>query len=447
LPQASSHHRHLAAQGEPPDVLGPDDADALAFLCALTAAQEFGESKVQDEVRKRLEKAGCQVEAIDYDPADVPVIGEFASERARVQGIRTNVVARLKGSADRRSLLLFAHPDSEPFVYLDQWAHNPFAGTVENDRFYGWGVADDLAGIAAATLAIERAARTGKELGDVIMASVPSKRHARGIAAVLHSGTTADASLYLHPAESGAGLNEIKAFASGHLEFRITVDGQLPDTTEPGHTAFSHLAVNPVDKALVVINALNQLGAERAARVHNATLDEAVGRSTNLMVSNLSCGDDGKFGRINPTCVIGAAVSFPPEESMAGVQAQIETSLAACAASDPWLSDHPPQLEWVSGVTGAHCPADHPLYQTAARAVAAITGQEPHVNPMHTSSDIRNPAVQKGIPTIGLGGLGGSLSQNGKTDEWVNLADYFRTIDATAAIIADWCGSPRAAQS
>ena len=63
---------------------------------------------------------------------------------------------------------------------------------------------------------------------------------------------------------------------------------------------------------------------------------------------------------------------------------------------------------------------------------------------MHTSSDIRNPAVQKGMPTIGLGGLCGDLSQNGRHDEWIDVADYLRTIDATTAIILDWCGSPRA---
>jgi acetylornithine deacetylase len=50
---------------------------------------------------------------------------------------------------------------------------------------------------------------------------------------------------------------------------------------------------------------------------------------------------------------------------------------------------------------------------------------------MHTSSDIRNPIVQKSIPTVGLGGLCGDLTQNGRHDEWVDVADYLRTIAAT----------------
>jgi hypothetical protein len=50
-------------------------------------------------------------------------------------------------------------------------------------------------------------ARTGRTLrGDVMMCSTPSKRHANGVTAVmqqLEMAGSADAALYLHPAESG----------------------------------------------------------------------------------------------------------------------------------------------------------------------------------------------------------------------------------------------------
>lgn len=41
------------------------------------------------------------------------------------------------------------------------------------------------------------------------------------------------------------------------------------DTTEPGHVAFAHLAVNPLDKALQLRDAIYKLGEERARRVHH----------------------------------------------------------------------------------------------------------------------------------------------------------------------------------
>ena len=81
-----------------------------------------------------------------------------------------------------------------------------------------------------------------------------------------------------------------------------------------------------------------------------------------------------------------------------------------------------------------------PLYGVVADAIRRVTGEAPFVNPLHTSSDIRNPILQAGIPTVGLGPLGGNLTQNGFTDEWVDVADYRRSVEVAAAVIAGWCG-------
>jgi acetylornithine deacetylase/succinyl-diaminopimelate desuccinylase-like protein len=64
----------------------------------------------------------------------------------------------------------------------------------------------------------------------------------------------------------------------------------------------------------------------------------------------------------------------------------------------------------------------------------------PEINPLHTSSDIRNPMVQSGIPCVGLGPLCGDLTQNGGRDEWVDEADYRRGVAVVAALITLWCG-------
>ena len=60
------------------------------------------------------------------------------------------------------------------------------------------------------------------------------------MSALLHGGLRADAAVYLHPAESGVGMREIKAFCLGQLDFRITVQGQPPPTNEISHLAFTH---------------------------------------------------------------------------------------------------------------------------------------------------------------------------------------------------------------
>ena len=205
----------------------------VAFLQGLIRASRGGEAAVQRCVADRLRQIGCVVEEIRYRPADVVLKNEFAAEPAMNLEERDSVVGRLPAKGSGRSLIFFAHPDGEPVRNVETWRHDPFAAIIDDGRLYGWGVADDLAGVAAAVAALEALVGAGlRPLGDVIVASTPSKRHARGVAALMNHGFGADAAIYLHPAESGKGMHEIKAFAAGQLEFRIIVQGQFPPTTQ-----------------------------------------------------------------------------------------------------------------------------------------------------------------------------------------------------------------------
>jgi acetylornithine deacetylase len=338
-------------------------------------------------------------------------------------------------------LLFFAHPDSEPIAGIEVWNHPPFAGEIDQGRLHGWGVADDLVGVAMMLAVLESVLSAGfKPKGTVILASTPSKRRAQGIISILNQGHVADGAVYLHPAESGGGLQEIKAVTSGLLRFRLTIAGKPPDTQEPSHTAFHHLAIDPLDKAWIVYSALRDLAAQRVYNVHYQPLEEAVGRSTNLHIAYMHYGDEDHLSRVSPACVLAGSLTFPPDESMDEVQRQVEQAIYTAAQQDTWLSQHPPALEWLLGISGAAVPIEHSLYQTAHQAILKITGEAPYVNPLHSTSDIRNPILHKGIPTIGFGPLAGNFSQAGHHDEWVDVEDYTRAIKVTGSIIVDWCG-------
>lgn len=415
---------------------------SVAFLRSLIRATRDGEDAVQERVAEAARAAGCHVESVSYSPGDTPMVEEFAGADAIDQAERRAVIARRSSSQGGRSLMLFAHPDGEPVAGIERWRTDPFGGDIVDGRIHGWGVADDLAGVAIMIQALRVVAASGlAPQGDIVAASTPSKRHARGVSALLHGGLTADAAIYLHPAESGAGMGEIKAFCSGQVEFRILIDGRQPPTSEPLQTAFAHLADNPIDKMQIVAAALRDLGERRAARVRSAPLEAAVGRSTNLMASFVSSGERHRLARVPEWCEMGFALSFPPPERLSDVTAEIEAAVTDAAASDPWLAANPPRIIWDSGVTGALTPSDHPLYVAASAAIAEVTGRAPFVNAMHTGSDIRNPIIQKDIPTIGLGPLCGDLSQNGGIDEWVDVDDYLRAVAVVATIMVTWSGT------
>jgi len=46
----------------------------------------------------------------------------------------------------------------------------------------------------------------------------------------------------------------------------------------------------------------------------------------------------------------------------------------------------------------------------------------------------------RGTTLVLIHPLGGDLTQNGRIDEWVDLEDHLRAVEAAAAIVATWCG-------
>ena len=305
---------------------------------------------------------------------------------------------------------------------------------------YGWGIADDLSGVVAMMCALDSIQSAGLELsGQVICASTVSKRRAQGIYALLERGYRADAAIYLHPAESGEGLSDIKSRASGILRFRITVPGQLPETGEPTHTPFSHLSINPIDKAWHVYHAIVELDEQRAKHVHHPAYDE-IGRSTNLHITHIEAGEAARPGRVAPYAVMTGAIAFPPNEDLTDVQRALEAVVQEASDSDPWLKKHPAQLDWLQGISGVEVAEESPIYQTVAAAIQTVTGNTPQVQSLHAGSEIRTPILYDDIPTVGFGPLSGDNTQSGGKDEWVSIDDFINMVEVVANIMVDWCG-------
>lgn len=415
----------------------PQSLDLLSEL--ITVARD-GRHAIDAVIESAMQASGCTVERFEYAPNDVPLVDEFAADKVASASLEHGLIGRLSGKGGGRSLLLFAHPDTEEVQAAPGWRSDPFRPTLRHGRLHGWGVADDLAGLAMLVQSIRvlRAAGLHPD-GDVVLVSAPSKKHRRGIAAALHRGVSADAAVYLHPAESGRGLDEIKAYAPGQLEFTITVRGCEPDTSEPAHTAFAHRAVNAFDKAMLIATALKAVDEDRGRDVRHPAVQKAIGRSTNLMLTSCAFGSADKLSRMPPACRLGGAMTLIPGERLDQVMATVEDAIQAASHRDDWLRDNPPAIEWLSGVSAAETGEASDLYQLVASTLG-VCGASPRINPLHTSSDIRNPMVQKKMPTVGFGPLCGGLTMSGEVDEWVDVSDYHRAILATALVIAHWCG-------
>lgn len=415
----------------------------VVFLRELIGAGEQGEQAVQSIIERRFEALGCEVDVLRVVPSSLRLEKEFAAEVMIDETERTSVVGVCAGSGGGRSLLLFGHPDS-PQVDEEGWTKPLFEGVVEDGRLYGWGIADDLAGVALMAEAMAVVRESGIRLrGDVILASTASKRNGRGILAVLRKGYQADAAIYLHPAESGGGLGEIKSLTSGLLRFQITVTGEPPDTTEPGHTAFSHRAFPATRAALRIMEALERLDAERAERVHHPHLQAQVGRSTNLLIADVSCGNASALSRVPRECVIGGTLTFPPGEELDSVRGEVEDAVRSAGATDPYLHENPARVEWLFGTPGVEVAESDPLYRIVSTSIETITGERPIAYALHSGSDIRNPIHINGTPAVGFGPLAGGLTHSHLTDEWIDLEDYTRAMKVVVRILIAWTnGTP-----
>jgi acetylornithine deacetylase len=415
----------------------------VELLQNLVRASEGGEEATQAFVADKFKDFGCdQVELVKANPRDLTIEHEFV-EPARVEPVeRISVIGKREGTGGGSSMLFWAHPDTPPVSDAESWEHKPFSGEVDGNRLYGWGASDDLAGVAVMACALEAVLHADlPPAGSVLLGSTASKGYAQGIIAALERGYRADASIYLHPAESEAGLKDIKAVTCGQLMFRIVIPGRPPDTTEPGHIVFYHQAVNPVSKIGLIHQALRQLDRERGERTSYPPLEQAVGRATNLDVTFVRCGGDERPSRVDDRCELVGAVLFPPGEKLSSIQAEIRQAVESAAQQDAWLQSHPPQIEWVRGVSsGTEVPPDHPLYQAVEGAITRVTGIKPRNYLLHPGSDIRNPILHSDIPTVGFGPLGGSSTQIGGHDEWVDLDEYIQAVKIAGSIILTWCG-------
>ena len=373
----------------------------LDFLRELICVSAQGESDIQNIVSEKLQSIGLEVDNIDYLPQKLSVRQEFADPSTVDSEEHTSVVGKLSGNSVNRSLMLFAQGDTMPVDGGIGWERKPFDPVIEDGRLYGWCVSDDLVGVASMIYAVKSILDAGvKPKGDVIVASTPSKHRARGIIAVLEKGYETDAVVYVHPAETGVGLQEIKQATAGLLSFRVTVPGRLPDTGEPGHTTFHHKAIDPLEKAVIVIQALHSLNASRGENVRHTLYEDAIGRSTNLHIAHIRCGEEKVLNRVSPECVLAGSVTLIPGEDLSDVQQQIAEVVHSASNTDPWLKENPPILDWLVGTHGAEVSMEHPLYQTTKTNITEVTGIEPHPNPLHTASDIRNPMLFNDIPTV-----------------------------------------------
>lgn len=410
-------------------VLDAIDMERLvSFLRELIAIRSLGgqERAAQDEVAAAMREIELEVDDWDLDLPELRKHPMFATEVERTEG--RGVVGTLKGTGGGRSLILNGHVDVVPPGDPGNWRFPPWEGAVHDGRVYGRGAVDMKGGLACALFAVKAIQDAGVRLrGPLLVESVIGEEDGGiGTLATCLRGYRADGAVVVEPTELKVAPSQ-----AGALTFRITVPGLS------AHACVREEGVSAIEKFVPIHAALLELERER-----NRGVQDPLYRRYRLPFA-LSLGrvQAGNWSSSVPESLVaegryGVALGEDPDAA----RRSFEAAVGRAAASDSWLREHPPKVEWWGGqFHPAAIPPDHPLPTEVVRAFAEATGAATSLEGMTYGSDMRLLVHVGKTPAVLFGP--GDVRQAHRPDESVGLVDLRATVRTLALTALRFCGT------
>ncbi len=139
------------------------------------------------------------------------------------------------------------------------------------------------------------------------------------------------------------------------------------------------------------------------------------------------------------TLVAEGRIGLIPGEEVEPFRRLVTARIAAVAARDPWLREHPPRLEWFGGqFAPAEVAADAPICRAVIAAHEAVTGRAPAVEGVPYGADMRLFIRLGGTPCVMYGA--GDVNHAHRADEHISITDLLTATKTVACLLADWCG-------
>jgi acetylornithine deacetylase len=407
-----------------------DLAGLAAQLIAFdtTAGAGGDEAALQTLLADRLAAAGAAVDVWVPDPSvvagsrQVPDGFDFAG--------RPQLAARFPAGGGGRSLLFNGHIDVVPAGDREGWTTPPFVPDVRAGRLHGRGACDMKGGVAAMIVAAEVLAAHAQLLGELVVCTVTDEEEtgAGGIAAVAR-GVRADAGLIPEPTSFDAWVA-----CRGDVICEIEVEGRL------GHAGIEHPpgdAVNAIDKARLVMNALRRLHDDRRGHPDHRHLHLSPGH---VIPTKIQAGDWPV--NVPDRCTMTYHVAYLPAHADAdgwgtAVEAEVEAAIENATSADPWLAEHPPRVRWLLDIPASEVEPGEPIVEVALDAGIDVgrPGRRAGLDSWHDGATFTRFG---GTPTIAVGPR--SIDRAHTVDEFVALDDLVDCAKLYALAAMRFCG-------
>lgn len=320
-----------------------------------------------------------------------------------------NLYARL-GTASPH-LCFAGHTDVVPIGTESAWRYPPFAAEIRDGVLYGRGAADMKGGIACFVAALarhlEKAGRLAQGSISLLITGDEEGPGVNGTAKVLAwmkaNGELADACLVGEPTSSKLVGDELKIGRRGYLNAEIVVEGKQ------GHSAYGHLADNPIPKLAHIIDRVCASPMDKgSANFQPSSLEPTIISVPNTATNVIPGSARANFNiRYNDLHTREAVEGLVRERCAAAArEAGAKFSLTFFGTGDVFLTK------------------PGPLVDTMTKAVQGATGRTPALTTNGGTSDAR--FIFRYFPVIELGLVNATVHQ---VNECVPLADLATLTD------------------
>jgi succinyl-diaminopimelate desuccinylase len=362
--------------------------DIIAIDTSVPPGNNY--QRVVDYLQPLFVQTGCQTVEIDIPPAE-----------AEGREGRTNLVCHRR-AAGRPHLIFYAHIDVVPAQGWDA-----FKPREENGRIYGRGAADMKGAIPALLLALERCKDQPLKYDVSVMVTTDEELSQASQIRYLARYLQPVKGAYFFDLDSNFGYISIAGL--GTLQLDIRVKGKSV------HSGLSHLGVNAVENAALLMSALLDLKKKVAARKSAVRTHPDTGLDRMVARLNINMVQGGlKVNIIPDECVISVDRRLIPEENLAAARKEIVDTLNAVRGVE-W------EIAWEFTIP-ALPPCDDPLTDQLAGILKAVTGEGGKYGEMG-SGDLANIVINEfGGKEFGLGVIRTESNMHGK-DEFVYIKD------------------------
>ena len=325
-----------------------------------------------------------------------------APDTAKVE----NLYARW-GEGDGPCFAFAGHADVVPVGDAASWQPEPFAGEVRDGQLCGRGAADMKSAIACFAAAAERfIARKGKAFAGRVALIItgdeegPSVNGTKPLLAwIKQQGERLDACVVGEPTNPQALGDMVKIGRRGSMTGRLTVHGVQ------GHSAYPHLADNPVHRMIKMLDAITRAPMDEATEHFQASTLQVVSVDVGNPASNVIPAQSKALFNIR----------FNDRHTSEDVKRWLKERFDVAGGRYD-LDIH------VSGESFLTLPGH--LSDVMARAIEQVTGKRPEFSTTGGTSDAR--FIRAYCPVAEFGMVGQTMH---KVNERVAVADIAQLTD------------------